>query len=227
MNDIVRKAVVSAPLAACVLMLVWYWLGGVDRPGHTADSAPAMSALAGTGVVRAQPGGTAEASGNAGTFSSWMSYQHELDERAGSGGDKALESAAEPAEIAMPEPIYQQDSSVPTEQRISDAAFRAVRGETPQARAAALGELAVIGDISILNTLSQALADPESQVQLAAVTAARRLAQYHGDESGDVQSWLVRVGNGAGNSADPRVAAAARDAADELAQNRGEEQPFP
>jgi HEAT repeat protein len=127
----------------------------------------------------------------------------------------------------MPEPIYQQDSSVSTEQRISDAAFRAVRGETPQTRAAALGELAVIGDVSVLDTLSQALADPEPQVQLAAVTAARRLAQYHGDENGEVEGWLIQAGNGAGNSADPRVAVAARDGANELAQNQGQDLPFP
>jgi HEAT repeat protein len=123
----------------------------------------------------------------------------------------------------MPEPLYTQDSQVPVEQRIADASQRAIRGETSQARAAALGELAVIGDPSVLNTINEAVADTELQVRLAAVTAAQRMAQYHGDENGDVWNWLIQTGNGA----DAQVAAKAREGANELAQSRGEDLPFP
>lgn len=218
MNDTLRKIIVASPMAACAIMLAWYWLGGVDRPQRE----PEQGLTAAAAVAEDAPARAGTDAGAA-SFRGWLSYQGELDAEQGVHGT-AAPLADMSADTAVPEPLYSpDDSQLPVEERISETSQRATRGPTPQVRAAALAELAVIGNATVLNTMGEALADTELQVRLAAVKAAQRLAQYHGDEGGEILTWLTQVGN----DADGQVALLAHAAANELAQDRGEEQPFP
>lgn len=221
MNELLRKTIVMAPMAACVLMLAWYWLGGVDHPQQ--EPATAGTASSSSTETHAAPVHASKQQDDAQSFSSWLSYQGEIDAQASGTVDAAAPATPVPMDIPMPEPLYMLDSQVPIEQRIADASQHAIRGESPQVRAAALGELAVIGDASVLSILNEALVDADPQVRLAAITAARRLAQYHGDESGEIRRWLIE----AGNAADTLMAMKAREDANDLAQNYGEDAPFP
>lgn len=123
----------------------------------------------------------------------------------------------------MPQPLYMPaEDAVDAQRRISDASQRAVRADDPRERAAALQELAAIGDVGVLVTLDEALFDPDPRVQRAAVAAAQSLALYRGDEDGDVMRWLISAA-GAG---DAGVAEQARVGANEVALRRGEDPPF-
>lgn len=146
--------------------------------------------------------------------------------QAGAGVTRVSRDAAvmsEPVAMSAPQRVYMASANeAELRQHIADASQRVEREEDPNVRAAALGDLAAIGEPAVLPVIGEALSDADIHVRHAAMDALQRIARHRGDDSGEIARW---VENFAGDE-DTDLARMARTVANELAENRGEEPPY-
>lgn len=234
-NGVRRMLVPAVVLSACaVLVAVWYGqrITAVDPHAGSflasAGSAPPASAAM-------LPSGSAVTGGDArhivpapiritATREDMQQFilSFTASDRTSSGNVAAATLSVDRS--ALPQRIYMPAANeMEAQQRIADAAQRAMREKDPNVRAAALDELAAIGDVAVLPVIGEVLFDADMQVRRAAVEALQRIARHHGDQGGDIARWVGDVAND--ENAD--IAMLARTIANEIAEYNGEEPPFP